>query len=108
MSNTIGPWDPREFEKIDASGMGDTEVVAAVAGFRIRVISVLLLAESAVKVKFRSASTDITGPMALDAKGGFSGDARDGLFETEVGEALNINLDTAIQVGGSTSYALLR
>jgi len=99
------------FAKIDASASGDNQVVAAVAGKRIRVISYTLITSAAVTAKWRSASTDITGGMAFAANGGsepsvsiLSPGGIFGLFQTEPGEALNLNLSSAVAVGGHLVY----
>lgn len=96
---------------ITASASGATQLVAAVAGKRIRVLHYRLMASGAVSVKFQSASTDITGLMPFAANGGISAGAPSiipaGLifeFQTEPGEALNINLSGAVAVGGYMLY----
>jgi hypothetical protein len=96
---------------ISASASGNTEVVAAVAGKRIRVLQYRLVCGGDVTVKFRSASTDITGGMPFATNGGISAGAPvqtpAGLlfeFQTAPGEALNINLSAAIAVGGHLTY----
>lgn len=93
-----------KFAKIEADTTGNTQVVAAVTGKKIRVHGALVIANAAVTVKFQSATTDITGPMSLSANGGFAHESILGMFETAAGEALNINLSANQSVGGHLSY----
>lgn len=88
---------------VNKAASGDNELVAAVAGAFIRVVQVALVPAGAVTVKFRSASTDLTGPMAWATNVPFidrSAQQNRGLFGTAKGEALNMNLGSAVQVGG--------
>lgn len=100
-----------KFAKIDASASGDNAIVAAVAGKRIRVIGYTIIAGAAVTAKWRSATTDISGGMALAANGGaapsvsvLSPGGMFGVLQTEPGEALNLNLSDAVAVGGHLVY----
>lgn len=107
-SRMLGPWQADiEFAKIDASTSGDNQVVAAQAGKSILVLHVLVIAAAAVTVKFRSNATDITGPLSLAANGGFVDDSDLGIFRTEEGETLNINLSGNQAVGGCVTYAIV-
>ena len=97
--------------KIDASSSGDNTIVSAVAGRRIRVYEYVIVANAAVVVKWRSDTTDISGPMNLAAAGyGISTPASNiSLFPvpklmTATGEALKLNLGSAVQVGGHMTY----
>jgi hypothetical protein len=92
------------FGVINATTSGDTQVVAGVTDKRIRVIAFCIVASGAVNVKFRSGTTDITGPMSLVSGGGVAHAYDGGLFETAVGQPLNINLSAAQQVGGYVVY----
>jgi hypothetical protein len=99
---------------ISESASGDNEVVAAVAGRRIRVCGYVLSFGGTVNAKWRSATTDLTGllygvlgtaveaPVGPQQPGGVPG-----WFETAVGEALNLNLSGATAVGGHVSYLLV-
>lgn len=91
---------------IAAASSGSNALVAAVAGKRIRVLSYTLVAAAAVTVKFQSAANDLTGALPLAANGGVSaaGAAGAPLFETNVAEALNVNLGGAIAVAGHVTY----
>lgn len=94
-----------KFAKIDASSSGDNAIVAAVSGKKIRVLRWGLTAADEVTVKWRSATTDKTGPRLL-AKYASAGGAYcpTGIFETAAGDALNLNLSAAKTVGGELTY----
>lgn len=94
-----------KFVGIAVSASGNNQVIAAVGGKKLRVLSYILVAAGTVSVKFRSASTDKTGAMPLVANSGIaSGFCQVGHFETAVGEALNLNLSDAIAIGGHVTY----
>jgi hypothetical protein len=99
--------------KIDVSASGDTTLVAAVSGRRIKVLSYVIVVADTVTVKFKSGSTDITGPFTFVSGGsGVSSPAALSsmgfipAFVTAAGEALVINLSAAKQVGGHLTYIL--
>lgn len=72
---------------------------------KIRVLKLSLVAGGAVSVKFQSAANDKTGLLPLAANGGVADSfCPVGLFETNAGEALNINLSGAVAVGGYLTY----
>lgn len=91
---------------IVASASGATQVVAAVAAKRIRVLGYTLVAAGAVTVKFQSNATDLTGALPLAANGGVSaaGGPYVPSFETAVGDPLNVNLGGAVAVAGHLTY----
>ena len=96
------------FQPVSSSASGDNSVVALVASKKIKVLSVLLVSAGAVSVKWRSNTTDLSGAMPLVANSGFSlaasSPGQGHYFETAVGEALNINLNSAVAVSGHISY----
>jgi hypothetical protein len=100
---TVG-YSSVQYRTISASSSGDTEVVPAVSGKRIRVIAYAVVASGTVDIKFRSATTDITGSMHLVGGGGVAHAYDGGLFQTSVGQALNINLSANATVGGYVVY----
>lgn len=102
------------FVQISTAASGQGALVAAIVGRKIRVINYGIISAGAVTVKFQSASTDLTGAMSLAANGGISATGTAlgpngffGLFETASGEALNINLGGAVQVGGHLGYVVI-
>lgn len=87
---------------------GANQLIAAVSGASYRVLSVAIVATTAVSVKFQSASTDITGLFPLGANGGFVLPFNEhGWFETTAGEALNLNLSGAVSTGVQIQYIRL-
>lgn len=96
------------FAVISASASGDNQIVAAVAGKKIRVLQWSFASNGTVSAKWRSGTTDLTGSRPLIqyamASGSFSPVGR---FETAVNQALNLNLTGAIGVGGELAYVLV-
>jgi hypothetical protein len=90
-----------KFAVISATTAGDTLIVAAVTGKKLRVLDYVITDGAAVTMKFRSGTTDITGPLTKGAAPGFSAN---GHFETAAGAILNINLSTNATVGGHIVY----
>lgn len=98
------------FAPISAASSGANAIVVASAGNKIKVLSYTIVASAAVTVKWQSASTDLSGAMSIGASGGIAtpiGSPGQGwLLETAVGEALNLNLGSAVGVRGHLSYFL--
>ena len=92
------------YAPINATNSGNTQVVGAVSGKRIRVIAYAVIANATVSIKFQSGTTDITGSMRVVEGGGIAHAYDGGLFQTAVGQALNINLSTNATVGGYVVY----
>lgn len=92
---------------INASANGDNTVVAAVAGKKLVVLEYGYVTGGTVQVKWRSATagTDLSGAKPFAANGG---EVRPyspvGWVETVAGQALVLNLNAAVQVGGELSY----
>lgn len=87
---------------------GDNELVAASSGAKYRVVGLVMIATTAVSAKFRTGTTDITGTFPLGANGGFVLPFNEhGWFETNAGEALNINLSGAVSTGLQLQYIKL-
>lgn len=92
---------------VAATASGDTTLLAAVPGSAIKVVSVSVMANALVNVKFRSGTTDISGVFYLPAQGGFVlPDHEDCWFKTTAGALLAINLSGAVAVGGQLTYVL--
>lgn len=82
-----------------------TELVPALAGNRIYVLSYTLVSAGAVTATFKSATDAITGAMSLATGVAASNVDNDyGLFRTAEGEALNLTLSGAVQVSGHLAY----
>ena len=98
------------FAAINAASSGNNEIVAAVSGKKIKVVSYLIVAAGTVTATWKSASTALSGAIPLVANSGAAA-APDGEYgghwlETARGEALNLVLSGAIAVTGHISYAL--
>lgn len=95
-----------KFAPIVASTSGDTQVVADVSTKKIRVLAGQFTGNGAVNVKFRSNTTDKTGLTYIGAagQGSIIPFVPVGNFETNAGEALNINLSGNVAVGGWIVY----
>jgi hypothetical protein len=92
------------YAPINATNSGNTQVVGAVSGKRIRVIAFAVIASATVNIKFQSGTSDITGSMRVVEGGGIAHAYDGGLFQTAVGQALNINLSANATVGGYVVY----
>lgn len=90
------------------SSLGSNEVVAAITNGKIRVLGLAMISTSANTVNFLSASTDISSDWAFGANGGVVLPFQEyGWFETAKGEALNITLSAAAQVGVTLVYEVV-
>jgi hypothetical protein len=89
----------------NASASGATQLVAAQPGIKYRVMQLAMVATLANAVKFQSATNDISATFPLGANGGvvlpFN---QHGWFETNVNEALNVNMGTATATGIQLQY----
>lgn len=92
---------------IDHATSGDNTLVAAIANTKIRVLACLLIAASAVVVRFESdaGGTALTGQMNVPGDGGFVLPFNPvGWFETAAGALLNLELSGAVSVDGVLVY----
>lgn len=85
------------------SASGNTQLVAAQGGLKIVVLEVCVITSSAMSVKFQSATNDISCAWPLATNGGMVLPLSEhGWMQTNIGEALNINLslafNTAVQI----------
>lgn len=98
---------PPKFAALTASNSGVTTLIPAVAGKKLFIISMSMISNGTVNVKFQShiLPTDLTGLYYLVANTGFVLPFNpNGWFQTIAGEAFDINLSAAIAVGGSITY----
>jgi len=95
---------------IAAASSGNNTLVAAVAGKKIRVVSIAFIAAGAVSLYFDSASGVIfggsTNKMAFAANGGIClPHNQHGWFQTSaVNEDLRVNLSGAVAISGGLTY----
>lgn len=81
---------PLKFAKIDG---GSADIVAAVSGKKIRVMSVVLVMDGAGTATWRSGGTTaLSGAMSFAANGGYSVSSPFGIMQTAKGEKLDIVL----------------
>ncbi|HXG77500.1 MAG TPA: hypothetical protein VNJ53_13120 [Gaiellaceae bacterium] len=94
------------YAAVDVATSGDTTLVAAVAGKRLRVLAFLLVGAGAVVATFKSgAATALTGGLTLAASTVVAAPfSPEGWFETAAGEALVLNLSAAVSVDGAVVY----
>jgi hypothetical protein len=92
-----------------ANTIGSTAIIAAVAGKKIRVLSISYVSTAANTVDIRDGATSLSGAMDFGATGGIvepfnpSGVYADGTINT----ALNLNLTAATKVAGHLKYVLV-
>jgi hypothetical protein len=97
-----------KYAYVDATGSGNTAVVAAVSGYKIRVLAVAAHAITAVTIHFESATTQISADVAAGATGGYVRPGFEyGWFETAASVALNVNLSGAVATGVDVVYELV-
>ena len=97
-----------QFAAIAVSSSGANQIVAASAGNKIRVVAYNYMANGTVNVKWQSAANDKTGLAYLVVNTGkVVPFCPVGWFETNSGEALNLNLSGAVAVGGEVVYVLV-
>jgi hypothetical protein len=102
------------FACVSKSSADSTAIVAAVAGKQIRILGLQLIAADDVTVTIEdSDGTNLIGPMAIVANGGFAfPPMADNLLhgghyaEAPVGKALHLLLSAAVQVGGAIQYSV--
>lgn len=103
---------------VNGASSGANEIVAAVAGYRIRVMGGHFVCDAAVTVTWKSATTALSAASSYAANGGPvlpivpwpRADVLppDGWLETAAGEALNMVLGGAVGVRGWLKYVLVK
>ena len=97
-----------KFAVVDAAGLGDNTLVAAVTGKKIRVLAFFgIMTGTAVTIRFESGAsgTALTGQMTPSQGGGFVLPFNPvGWFETAAGTLLNLELGGAQSVDGCVVY----
>ncbi len=96
---------------LDISTSGDNAVIPAPTDGYIAIDHINLLPTTAVTVTFKSGSTAITGAYPLDAKQPMTLEnahhKEEGVMRCARNEAFNINLLSAVQVGGYIDYRVV-
>jgi hypothetical protein len=94
-----------KFAEVDVATSGSSQIVAAVAGKKIRVLAYVLVASGGANTcEWRDGATPVSGGMGFDQYGGASAACSNGLFETTANTALNLNLSAATSVDGHITY----
>lgn len=84
------------------TGSGSADIVAAVASTKLRVMSLALTAASGCTIKLQSGgSTDKTPPFHIASNGNLTLSNPLGIFESNIGEKLNV------VVSGVTTYSAM-
>jgi hypothetical protein len=100
----------QQYVQITATEDGTTTIIAGVAGEQIVVTSLFIDPASAVTVNWQShtTSTVLIGPTALAANDGYVLPYHPlGWFAAPAGEAVDINLSGAVNVGGCLTYVTI-
>lgn len=97
---------PHKNAFVNPSTATTTTIVAAVAGKKYRVLSVVVVTTLANNVNFGSAATPISATLPLGANGGVVLPYTEhGWFETNVNETLNVVTSAATAAGVQVQYA---
>jgi hypothetical protein len=97
-----------QFATINASTLGVNEIIPAVPGKRIRVMTYFLYASGGTNLTtWKSGTTALCGPIDWQAKAGMIFPSDLGAMQTGVNQALNLDLGTAAQVSGHVGYILV-
>lgn len=96
---------------IDISSSGDNTIIPAPgAGKHLAIDFITALPTTAVEVQMKTGSTNLSGPLPLDAKQPFTFENairhEKGIITCVDNEAFIINLDSAVQVGGFVRYRI--
>ncbi len=84
--------------------IANNQIVAAVPGKSIRMISLMITVAAAVNIQWKSATAARSGLMEFADSGGMTHSEKTGILWTAVGAALNLDQDAAIQVSGTLTY----
>lgn len=121
-ASMLGPWAsphaldgaayPRQilsaFPTFAPAVIGDNQVVAAVGGFKIRLLAGYVTSNIAVNVRWRSAANNVDALLTMVAGERLPFDKTAGPWlDTNVGEALNLNASAAANLGVRVLYVLI-
>lgn len=95
-------------QNADVTLSGSGQVIAGVAGKKIKVFGIVIGAAADTAITFESNATPISGQFPLAAKGGFTlPESEAGWFETAAGEALNLEASASTSIGIQVIYGLV-
>ncbi len=95
---------PVKQQVIDTTGIITEDLVAAVSSKSIRVISLLFTVNGPTNIRFLSAAANISGLIEFADSGGMTIAVKTGVFWTQVGDALRLNVDAAVLMSGVLTY----
>ena len=95
---------PVKQQLISVTGITTVDVVAAVSSKSIRVISLTFTINAPANIRWLSAAANISGLMEFADSGGLTNSEKTGLFWTQVGDALRLNVDAVATVAGVLTY----
>jgi len=99
---------PRVNAFVNPSTATDTQIAAAVAGTKYRVLGFAVVPTLANSITFKSNTTAISATWPVGANGLFTLPGNEhGWFETAVGEALNVTTSAATATGVQVQYIRL-
>lgn len=102
-ASIFGRYPVKQIE-LSSTGIITEDVVAAVPTRSIRVVSLMLTISAATNIRWLSAAANISGLMEFADSGGLTHSEKTGIFWTQVGDALRINVDAAATVAGTLTY----
>lgn len=94
------------FGVIDQSASGDTQLVAADATHKIRVLSIFVIVGGVTNLRFKDSGGNLSGLLDFAANSGMTNSFDRGIFQTQTNKSLLLNSSAAVQVGGYFTYAL--
>lgn len=102
---------PRQvaFKAINVDGADSDEIIAAVGGFRQKILTYVVVCDGATTITFEDTDgTDLSGAISLAANGGISANSSVvGLMQTSVGKGVKLLKSAAVNCDGHISYVLL-
>ena len=91
--------------KVDTNSTNQFQIAAAVAGNRVVLLEMILVAAGAVTITLQSNNTALTGAMTMATGVPFQLNAAEyGAIQSATGEALNFTLGGGVQVSGVISW----
>lgn len=92
-----------KFRAVNLTATGD--VIGAVAGAKLRVLSLMVSSDAACSLKFQADDTvDVSGEIYLPANGTVALSNPIGLFETDASDKLNVVITGTANVGLTLGY----
>jgi hypothetical protein len=86
---------------------GNNTIIAAIPDRRIAVFHYLLMSSAVLNATWKSGSSEISGALPLEAKGGVKDSSESPIFITGVNEALVIATDAAGTLSGYVKYEVI-